>query len=200
MNFEDLQNSWQRQPVKDPGDIDQLKLAMETNWNKHQRRVLRTNIFLTLCFILTGIGITCVYFAYHAQFGWAFRLSIFFIILLMIVYVGVSWKSYGLKKETLENPSTDYISYQLKKLHWQRKTITTFSQIYAFLLWINIMCYTWEVTARGSLTFRFTAMLVITVYIVGINLWQRLTKQKKALKKVDHMIADLSHLKKELAV
>jgi hypothetical protein len=199
MNFEDLQLSWKTQPVKDPGDTNQLKLSMETSWNKHQRKLLRTNIWMSLCFVLTCIGIAFVYFAYLEHFGWAFQLSIVFVYLLMFVYLGVSWKSYGFRKEKRTEPSTGYISYQLEKLQWQRKMITTYSQVYALLLWLDIMCYTWEVTAKGSALFRFGALLVFTVYIAGVTIWQRRTKQKRALKGIDHMICDFEQLRTELS-
>ena len=198
MNFEDLQNSWQSQPVKDPGNAIQINMAMETKWSKHQRKLLRTNILLTLCFSLTIPGIILIYFTYQDAFGWAFKVSIIFVNLLMVVFLGVAWKSYGLKKENLEQPSKDYIAYQVKKLKWQRKTITIYSQVYAVLLWLNIICYTWEVTARGTALFRYTAMVVFTIYIFGLNLWQRSTKHKKNLKVIDEMVASLQHLEKEL--
>lgn len=199
MNFEDLQMSWKSQPVKDPGNAEQLRLTIETNWHQHQRKVLRTNYLITFCFLLTMSGITCIYFAYYEHFGWAFKLSIISINLLMVVYLAVSWKSYGFKKENLEDPSTDYISYQLKKLNWQRKMITIYSQVYAILLWLNLMLYSWEVTARGSATFRYTTLAVLTVYIFGLNIWQRATKQKRKLKLIDEMSTALNELKTELA-
>jgi hypothetical protein len=194
MNFEDLQLSWKTQPVKDPGDTNQLKLSMETSWNKHQRKVLRTNSWMSLCFVLTCIGIGFVYVAYLQHFGWAFQLSIVFVYLLMFVYLAVSWKSYGFRKEKRTEPSTSYISYQLEKLKWQRKMITTYSQVYALLLWLDIMCYTWEVTAKGTVFFRFSALFVFTAYIAGVSIWQRRTKQKKALQALDMLISDFRQL------
>jgi len=199
MNFEDLQNSWQGQRIKEPADADQFKMAMETKWSRHQRKLLRSNIFLTLCFALTMPGITLVYLTYQDDFGWAFKLSIIFINILMVVFLLVYWRSYGFKKENLEHPSTSYISYQLKKLKWQRKTVTTYSQVYAVLLWINVMCYSWEVTSKAPPMFRYTALAVFTIYIFGINIWQRLTKQKRRIKDIDEIISELNHLKKELS-
>jgi len=198
MNFEDLQHSWKNQPVKDPGDTDQLKLAMETSWNKHQRKVLRTNLFLSICFLMTCVGLAFIYFSYRAHFGWAFQLSMLFIYILMFIFLAVSWKSYGFRKENRAQNSTSYICYQLKKLQWQRKTITVYGRVYVFLLWIDFMCYSWEVTSGGSALFRFSAMAVITFYIIVLMIWQRLTQQKKALKSIDELTSDFSQLKNKL--
>ena len=100
MNFEDLQHSWKNQPVKDPGDTDQLKLAMETSWNKHQRKVLRTNLFLSICFLMTCVGLAFIYFSYRAHFGWAFQLSMLFISILMFVSLRYPGKAMVSGKKT----------------------------------------------------------------------------------------------------
>jgi len=199
MNFEDLKYSWKSQQVTSPGNSSELKLKLETDWNKYQRKVLRSNILLSICFALTFAGIACFYFYYRDKFGIAFQLSIVFLYVLMSVYMAVTWKSYAFRRDHRTATSTDYIDYQLQKLRWQRQILTTYSQIYAVLLWLDLMCYTWEITKHGTATFRFTAMIIFTLYIAGVNVWHKLTKRKKALEAIDTIVAELDELKQGFA-
>ena len=198
MNFEDLQKSWQGQPVAQPADISRLRSGLETHWNKYQHKLLRTNLCMSLGFSAACIAIGWVYFSYRKEFSWPFDFSIGATYLLMFIYLAVVWRSYAFKKENMEDSSTGYIGYQLKKLHWQRRIITTYSWIYAVLLWLALICYMWEITAPGTALFRYTAIGISTAYIVAVNAWYRLKKQNKQLKVIDHITADLERLRKEL--
>ncbi len=196
MNFEDLQKNWQSQPVNALTDTTLLKKDLQSKWQKHQRKLMLTNIFLTLSFIVVFAVVGWVYFAYRSDFGWQFSASIGTMYLLLIIYLMVSWRGYAFKKEYLDVSSTDYINYQLLKLSWQRKTITTWSLVYAVLLWLIIMMYELEVTARGTLMFKATTIAITSAYIFGTTIWSRFTKQKKQLAKLDEMIAELNNINK----
>ena len=199
MNFEDLQKNWQSQPVNIPADSAELKQQLQTKWQKHQRKVLLRNIFVTVGFIMAFIVIGWVYVAFHNQFGWPFAVSIGTVYILLVIFLWVSWRGYAFKKEYLDIASTGFIGYQLQKLQWQRKMITTYTPIYSVLLWLALMMYTMEVTKHGSATFRFTALGVTTAYVLGVTLWSRFTRQKKQLTKLDEMMAELENLQKGLS-
>jgi hypothetical protein len=116
------------------------------------------------------------------------------------VFAAVSWRSYGFKKENFEDSSKDYVDYQIKKLNWQRKLITTYSWVYMVLLWVALTMYIFEITNGGSALFRYSAFGISTLYIVGINIWSRRKKQRKQLSAIDHLTADFEAIKKKIIV
>ena len=199
MNFEDLQKNWQSQPVNIPADTVELKQQLQTKWQKHQRKVLLRNVFVTVSFAMVFVVIGWVYIAFNHQYSWPFAVSIGTIYILLLVFLWVSWRGYAFKKEYLDMASTVYIDYQLQKLKWQRKIITTYTLIYSVLLWLALMMYTIEVTKHGSATFRFTALGVTTAYVLGVTLWSRFSRQKKQLAKLDEMMVELENLQKGLS-
>lgn len=195
MNFEDIQKNWQSQSVNIPADDADFKKELQTRWQKHQRKVLLRNIFLTVSFAVVFVVIGWVYIAFNKQYGWPFAVSIGTMYILLAVFLWVSWRGYAFKTEYLDIASNDYIGYQLQKLNWQRKIITTYTVVYSVLLWLMLMMYTVEVTKHGSATFRFTALGVTTAYVLGVTLWSRFTRQKKRLARLDEMIVELKGIK-----
>lgn len=198
MNFEDLQNSWKNQQIIEPADFNKMKSALDNNWNKYQHKLLRTNLSLSLSFLAACLVIGWVYFTYKNEFNWPFDFSIATTYLLMFVYLAAVWKSYAFKKENMEQSSTDYIFYQLKKLKWQRQIITIYSWIYAVLLWMAIVCYIWEITIPATSLFRYIALGITSVYIFTVNTWYRLKKQNKQLKVIDEIKTGLIKIRGEL--
>lgn len=195
MNFEDLQKSWQGQPVNVITDTSKLKSSLQTRWEKYQRKLFKQKIYGSILLLVTLAWLGWVYLAFHGQFRWPFTVSIVAMYALILVYILVSWKSYAFKKENLESSSTGYISYQLDKLKWQRKTVTLYTWIYLLLLWLSLVMYISEVAAKGTVLFQCIAVLVVTTYILGVHLWYRYKKQKTVL---DEMITDLQQIRQEL--
>ncbi|MBB6502160.1 hypothetical protein [Pedobacter cryoconitis] len=198
MNFEDLQKSWQGQPVNVITDTSKLKSSLQTRWEKYQSKLFKQKVYGSILLLVTLVGIGWVYLAFHELFRWPFTVSIAAMYALILVYIFVSWKSYAFKKENLESSSAGYISYQLDKLKWQRKTVTLYTWIYLVLLWLSLVMYISEVAAKGTVFFQCMAVLVVTTYILGVHLWYRYKKQKKVLSEIDEMTADLQQIRQEL--
>jgi hypothetical protein len=196
MNFEDLQKSWQGQPIN--VNTDQLKSSLQTKWQKYQRkmftRILISNILLAVTLIILG----WVYLSFYEQFGWPFKVSIAAMYAIILIVIFLYWKGYAFRKENMEASSSGYISYQLDKLSLQRRLVTRYNWIYLALLWLALMMYLWEVTGNGSSVFRWTAILSTSAYILGVCLWYGLKKQKKQLIEIDEIISDLQQIKKQL--
>jgi hypothetical protein len=198
MNFENLQKSWQNQVIKPATDLNQLTSTMEDKWKKNQKMVFKRNLFLSISFLGVMIAITIIFIKFHNQYQWPFTMSIFSIYGILLVFLMVSWKSYAFKPENLEYSSVEYIVYKLKKLTWQRKVLTTFVTVYGILLWLALMMYTWEVTSRGTMLFRVSAMSITSVYCLGMMAWGKYKNNKKNLPLLDALIADLKELKTSL--
>ncbi|WP_069659143.1 hypothetical protein [Arcticibacter eurypsychrophilus] len=198
MNFDDLKMSWQTQTTHTTTKTAVSKDELKSKWQKHQQAVLKMNICMSLGFLAAMIEIGWVYLTYHNEYGWPFKVSIATIYSLMIVFSLVGWRNYAFKKENFDNSSADYIAYQLKKLSWQRQLITVYIWIYTVLLWLALVMYIWEITTGATALFRYSALGIITLYVVGITVWTRLTKQKKQLILIESMTADLEDLKKKL--
>lgn len=198
MNFEDLQKNWQAQPVNDLAEIGQLKAGFESQWKRNQRKELKKNIFLSIAFTAVLVIVGWVYVAFQHQYGWPFVVSIASLYVLLLVFLFVSWQSVGFKKENSEVSSKEYIHYQLKKLHWQRKIITTYLWIYTVLLSLTLAMYIWEVTSRGTATFRLTALAVTLGYVLGVTMYTRFFKQKKQLAELQQIITDLKQIQNNL--
>jgi len=146
----------------------------------------------TLLFQILTIG--WVFFAFRHQYRWPFEVSIAAIYCLILIFLIVSWRSYGFKKERLDVSSLDFIDYQISKLHWQRKVLTTYVWIYYVLLWLALSLYIMEITRQGSILFTLTALGITTAYIMGVALWTRFRKTKKQLLQIDEIIYDLKQL------
>ena len=193
MKFEDLQKSWQEQPVTAFTDDTALE-QQQTIWQQHQRKLFIANSCMSMGFLAAMLGIGWVYMAYYKQFGWPFKVSIISTYLLMIVFLVINWRSYAFKKEDRELSSAIYIKYQLTKLNWQKKILLQYTWVYTVLLWLAMVMYIWEITAKGSTTFRFAALGITTAYILGITLWNVLKKQKKTLLKINGLIEGLQKI------
>ncbi|RYY57518.1 MAG: hypothetical protein EOO09_01960 [Chitinophagaceae bacterium] len=197
-NFEDIQNSWLSQPVGEATPRVDLR-AVQSKWQKRQDKLLKSNLRMTIGFAVSMGVIIWVYFAYESQYHFPFQLSIAIILLLQFIFLGVAWKSYAFRKESFEDSSVEFIDYQVSKLEWQRKTLTTYVWVYNVLLWMAICLYSLEITRNGSLLFRVSAIAGITVYIGGISLWIRHMKQKKQLKAIDEMLRELAAIRKSIS-
>ena len=197
MNFKDLQESWQAQPVKTI--IDPYKLSeQKSRWQIRQRKLLRYNIILSLACLTAIISIAWVYiFNNHEfEFKWPFKVSIGTLCLLLVIICAISWKSYAFKKENLEVSSDHFINYQIRKLNWQRNIITKYLWIHTVLIWLALIMYTGS--SHRTTNFKITALALITAYVFGITGWIRIKKRKKELSKLDGLIADLENMKEKL--
>lgn len=197
MNFDELKSSWQTQPLNSGMEINELKTTLDNKWNKYQQSLYRTNICMTLGFLAATIVITWVFFAFQAEFGLAFKLSLASTCLLMIVFAAIAWRSYDFKKDHLEVASTDFIKYQLQKISWQRKVISQYIWIYMVLLWLAVMTYMVEILAPASATLRYSAIGITTLFLV-IVAFRDGRKQKSRLARLDDMAAELEQQQKML--
>lgn len=197
MNFDELKSSWQTQPLNSGMEINELKTTLDNKWNKYQQSLYRTNICMTLGFIAATIVITWVFFAFQAEFGLAFKLSLASTCLLMIVFAAIAWRSYDFKKDHLEVASTDFIKYQLQKISWQRKVISQYIWIYMVLLWLAVMTYMVEILAPATATLKYSAIAITTLFLV-IVAFRDARKQKSRLARLDDMAAELEQQQKML--
>jgi MFS family permease len=194
-SFEDIQKDWLSQPVNDVVKPQ----FVQSKWQQHQRRVFLANMGMSIGFLVALIVVGWVYVAFHHQYKWPFEISIAATYSLLIIFLAVVWRSYGFKKENLEVSSVDFIDYQIRKLQWQRKILTTYIWIYCVLLWIALSLYVVEVTSGGSMLFTLTALGITTAYIMGMGLWAWLRKNKKQLREIDEMTSELKQLRDSLS-
>ena len=197
MNFDELKSSWQTQPLNSGMEINELKTTLDNKWSKYQQSLYRTNICMTLGFLAATIVITWVFFAFQAEFGLAFKLSLASTCLLMIVFAAIAWRSYDFKKDHLEVASTDFIKYQLQKISWQRKVISQYIWIYMVLLWLAVMTYMVEILAPATATLKYSAIAITTLFLV-IVAFRDARKQKSRLARLDDMAAELEQQQKML--
>ena len=192
-SFEDIQKDWLSQPVT--GLVKPTEVQFVQNkWQKHQRKVFIANLRMSISLLAALVFIGWVYFAYRHQYSWPFEASIATVYCLIILFLIVSWKSYGFKKENLEVSSIDFIDYQVRKLKWQQKVLTRYVWIYTALLWLAMSFYIVEVTKKGSLFFTWTALGITTAYMLGIGSWAWFRKTKKQLRQIDEILEELSQL------
>lgn len=196
-SFEDIQESWLSQPVNEKGVVPDLRVV-QSKWQKRQRKLLNSNLRMTVGFAVAMGVIGWVYLSFHGKYGWAFDVSIAIVYLLMFVFLWVAWRSYGFRKESFEDSSVECIDYQVRKLEWQRKTLTTYVWVYNLLLWMALCLYSLEITKNASVWFTVAAIGAITVYIGGISLWVRLVRQKKQVRGIDEMVGELRGMRERI--
>ena len=193
-NFQELQNSWLSQPVEN-NTIDHAAHVVQDKWEKHQRKLRRSNICMSIGFIIASSVITWVYITYHNEYNWPFDMSIASAFTLMVVFAVLSWKSYDFKKDQRDISGIEYLNNQIGKLKWQKKMLTRYMWIYSVLLYLALVGYIVEITKRGSLLFTLTALAITTAYIAAVSLWNRFYKQKKQLKTIDDLLKDFEQMR-----
>lgn len=193
MDFDDIQKSWQAQPVQVNMD-NKILNAQKDRWQKNQQKLFKANICMSLGFLAAMIVIGWVYFSFKAEYGLPFKISIATVYTLMIVFLVISWRSYSFKKRNIDDSSQEYIQQQVKMLKWQKDVITKYTWFYIVLLWLAMVMYICEITMKATPTFRYTALAITTLYIFGITLWNRLRKQKRQLLEINELITDLESI------
>lgn len=159
----------------------------------NRKALMKNNLRMSVGFLLAMAGIAWVYITYRSDFQWPFDFSIGACYALMILFAGVSWKSYGFREDYMEGTFAGHIRYQLRKLRWQYLVLTVFIWIYTLLLWIALMMYTLEVTRRGSLWFQITVFSITTLYI-GLVSWLTRKKQRRKIDELKKMIFELEDI------
>jgi len=195
MNFDELQKSWRSQAVGGAAENVQLSAGLKSGWQKQQRKLLYTNIGVTLAFMATSAVMAWVYINFHEGHTLFFGGSILAIYVLMALYLFVMWRGIAYKKERLDSNSSEYLDYQIKKLLWQRKVHSTYSQYYAVILWLCLMLYGWDVTTGATIWFKLGFFLLTTGYIFGMLIYVNLTKRKRHIQKLDELVTGLEELK-----
>jgi len=193
MNFEELQNSWKSQPLSMPEDTSALREGVAKKWRKQQRTVLWSNIGVTLGFTMAISVMVWVFVSFHKGRSPMFGISLFMMVTLMLVYLGVLWKGIIVKKMDPTLPGSEYIHRYVAALQWRRKTITTYTWIYCGILWLALMCYYADVLAGASLSYQVGAPVATTVYLFAILLLKRKSRRKQ-LDILDELISDLKKL------
>lgn len=196
-NFEELQNSWLSQSVE-KNTKDNIVHIVQCKLDKNQRKLRRYNLCMSIGFVLAGSVIAWVYFTYQQQYNWPFDVSLGSTFSLMIVFAVLSWKSYDFRKDQRDIAGIDYLNNQIEKLKWQKKMLTNYVWVYTVLLWLAMVGYIVEITKRGSLLFTFTALIITTLYIAGISLWNRFYKQKKQLETIDELLKSFEQMRDEI--
>lgn len=195
MDFEELQQSWKKQsldiPELSPERLDELM----DKWTKQQRKLKRNNIFVTIAFCLVFVDLGWVYFSFRQGHTAFFGGSLLSMACFMLVYLGVIWKGVSYDSYDPASASNIYISRYLDKLYWQRKTITVYSWVHAFLLWGAFMFYSYDIARNSSARTRILIPAVITAYIFGMHILFRFTKKKKQLRIIDELIAEMKKIK-----
>lgn len=196
-SFEDIQKSWLSQPVNDMVNPTEIQFV-QNKWQGHQRKVLLANLAMSVGFLVALIIAAWVYVAFRQQYGWPFEVSIATTFCLLILFLIVTWRSYGFKKQNLEASSADFIDYQINRLKWQRNIRKTYVLIYCGLLWLAMSFYIVAVTRQGSVLFTWVVLGITTAYFIGIVLWAWFRKNKKQLRQIDALIAELKQLQEAL--
>jgi hypothetical protein len=197
MEFEDIQKSWQTQRIEVRPHHTVLE-ANKNRWERNQQKLLKSNVWMSLGFVVAMVAIGWVYFAFYEQYGLPFKVSIGCMYMLMIIFLVVSWRSYNFGKGNMDDSSQEYIQQQIKKLSWQKNVIKRYTVIYVILLWLALLMYIWEITITATPTFRFTAFGLTTLYLFGITMWNRVKKQKKQLAEINLLISSLEDIKGSL--
>jgi hypothetical protein len=193
MNFDELKNSWQTQPLNTDMKFKEFKSAFDSKWQKHQRKVWKMNVCMSLGFLSAMIAIAWVYFSFKDEYDWPFQASLITTYLLMIIFAAISWRSYGFKKENFEATSKDFVHYQLEKINWQRKVIAQYFWIYIVLLWLALVLYIWEITSGGTALFRYSALGICSVFLLVLSIVEARTQGKK-LAVLDAMRSELQEI------
>lgn len=195
MDFDELQKSWKTQQVDIPEIKPEAVDELMGKWTQQQKKLKRRNILSSVAFFLVFINLGWVYTTLREGRSIFFGGSILMMALLMVIYIWVMWKGVTYDKYDPAAASNVYIDKYLQKLYWQRKTVTRYTWVYAWLIWLAFMFYCYDITTGGAMLWRILIPVIITIYIFGMLLITRYTAKKKQLKKIDELIEEMEEIK-----
>lgn len=188
MDFETLQKSWMEQQLPIPHtDESALEQAMQ-QWEKQTKAAKRINLLLTVTLGIVAVVLVWVYAAFHHSRSVLFGLSLLTMIVLMGGYIIVLWKGTTVPLPDAQSSEVDFLKQHLRKLHWRRKTITTYTNAYMILLWLAVMLYMSDVLAELSTWIKIAVPLAVTLYILGLHLLIKKKSRTKQLNNIDTLI------------
>ena len=198
MNFEELQQSWQGQPLTIPDLNAGARQQLAHKWQKAQRQVLWSNIGVTGAFAVTLCVLAWVYLQWHSTRGMLFTGSLAATALLLLTFLSVLWKGTVLKRMDPTLPGTQYLKRYHTALRWRQRTLTTYTWVYMVLLWLAMILYMADVLQEMPLWVRLAAPATMTVYVLLVK-WLTRKKQKRQLQQTNELIAEVEQMMAECA-
>ncbi len=200
MNFEELQQAWQKQeapaaekpenfPAGNEPTLDQVK--------KLQRKVMVSNIMMSVCLVFT-----CVFYVYlwrniQSQTIW-FDLGMTVVFCAMILTGALVWLRsipWGNLKPNLS--SREYIKQALQSFRFRRSTLKIVMPIYMFLLYLGINFIYLDIFRDGSLQTRIWVHLGLTVFMILLGGLSLFYHRRKYDNDFDPVVKELEALQKE---
>ncbi|KAA3611019.1 MAG: hypothetical protein D8M58_13640 [Calditrichaeota bacterium] len=196
--FKNLVEDWNSIKGETPTTLKDADSLME-KLKKIQRKILFSNLFMSVAFALTFIVLGWVYTSFpdHGPYFYGSLISMF---ILMIVTMGFSW--YQVLFWRTPDMSQDMLSFsthmikKLKYLIWMTKVYVPF---YTLMLALAFLFYFQDLLADASFQFKLIAYTLTFGWIFGIGIFSWIRKRKKQKIEIIPIIEQLQEIQKSLS-
>lgn len=192
--FESYKNQWQQQQPEKALSIDDIRKKAQDDLTKHQRKLIFSNLFMSISFAATIGMLVWLWNSMHDRSTY-FYTSIVFIFILLLVFAAIQWSGVQYKNIKPEINPKKYIDYSRKKLQHNRFTLKYGLPVYFSLLAAGLIMYFQDILVGGSLIFKVSAYGITIGYIIIMS-FISYKKVKKKVKKIDGLIAHLNEWEK----
>ena len=194
--LEDLQQLWQQQPAGPALDAEALRERAVRQMEGHRRRVLVTNVGITLGFALAiGVGVG-VYLRFPDRSGYFYG-SLICMGVLLLVMLAVLWMGVGPKPASpVENPQR-YLKQARRPLKMRLATYRVCMPAYMGLLWGCFQFYFRDLYGAWTSSAFLTASGALTAWVLGVYFFSR-RKQRRQRAELQQMLDDLDRWEERL--
>lgn len=204
MNFEDLQKNWQLQQapnLEDKTDNRTLTSSIIDNVKKLQRKVIWTNIMMTIVLILTACAFLFILREALAPKSLWFDMGLGLLLGAAMLSAVAQWtKSVPWKRISPDLSSKEYIEQALKSFKFQNTSLRLITPIQMLvsgiglhLIYVDIF---WEASMALQITMHISLLAVLTL-VAGLSLYySRLRYQEEYLPLINELTDLQEQLKK----
>ena len=194
--FNELKQDWKSQQNDSEVDVHQLKKNVMNNLVNHQKKMIFTNLFLSVAFAMVFMVLAWIWTSYPDR-------SIFFYsslsgmgILLAVTLIGF-WIGIQYKNEHTYQSTIEFLDANIQKLTIRKFMLQKFLPVYLILLLLCLYFYFADILSDSELLTKLLAYGLTTLFIVGFYFISR-GKRSRQIVHNENLQIELKKLKEQL--
>lgn len=198
MNFDALKNEWQQQQAPEV-NRQQGENSLAARLRKTQRKILFSNIFITIGLIIGLLGVGWGWI-YMPAGNTAYLINLLMVSLLIVGAAIVLWtRLLFWKKPDFSLDSRTFIQQTLRRLKRTPWITRRIIPIYTTLLFIFMVFHTLTSLAPFSATVKWVAISGLVVYFVVVYVLSMRWHRRKQRSEIEPLIQELEKIAQSLS-
>lgn len=178
--FEMILDSWKS--IKDESQTSEksLELVKQTvdNYKKQQRKLIFTNLFISVSFAFAFTVIALIWQAFPERtmyfYGSLIAMGMIMAVFLVLMWLGVQYRRYDPDSHT-----SKFVATAIKKIRIQNFILKWATPTFMVLLFMAFAFYYLDVFQAESLQFRIIAYGLTFAWILGLGFFTRKKRKSK---------------------